>query len=147
MKSGLIRNVVIIMISALLFCGADGCKKKEGAPIPRIPSVLTGTVTQITDYAAVSGGNVTDSFALFQLAAQLTNNQALPGFHSEETRLGLDDQTLKKRFVCQIFSFLLQPPSSAALQLVNTQRRPRRWQHIIYGLGVLVGIPPKGVGV
>ena len=27
----------------------------------------------------------------FQLAAQLTNNKALPGFHCKETRLGFDN--------------------------------------------------------
>ena len=93
MKSGLIRNVVIIMISALLFCGADGCKKKEGAPIPRIPSVLTGTVTQITDYAAVSGGNVTDSWGadvtLRGVCWSTSHNPTVSGPHtSDGTGLG-----------------------------------------------------------
>ena len=51
-------------------------------------------------------GDVAGGASLFQLAAQLTNNnvrvestpvrdgKALPGFNSKETRLGFDDQTL-----------------------------------------------------
>jgi hypothetical protein len=39
--------------------------------------------------------------SFLQLAAQLTNNETLPGIHSEETRLGFDNQTLCKYFVRQ----------------------------------------------
>jgi hypothetical protein len=38
--------------------------------------------------------DVTHCPAAFQLATQLTNNKALPGFNSKETRLGFDDQAL-----------------------------------------------------
>ena len=39
-------------------------------------------------------GDVTHCPAAFQLATQLTNNKALTRFHSKETRLGFDDQSL-----------------------------------------------------
>jgi hypothetical protein len=47
-------------------------------------------------------GNVAHGASAFQLAAQLTNDKALPGFNSKETRLGFDDQTLECFFVGQI---------------------------------------------
>ena len=35
--------------------------------------------------------DVAHGSSAFQLAAQLTNNKALPGFHGKETRLGFDN--------------------------------------------------------
>ena len=38
--------------------------------------------------------DITGCLALFQLAAQLTNDETQPGLDCKETRLGFDDQTL-----------------------------------------------------
>jgi len=71
-----------------------------------------------------NGRDVSGSLALLQLAAQLTNSKALPGFNCKETGLGFDNQALQKSLVCQ----------AACLLRGN------------YGLGVLVGSPPISVG-
>jgi hypothetical protein len=39
-------------------------------------------------------GNVSHGSALLELAAQLTYDKTLTGFHCKETRLGFDDQTM-----------------------------------------------------
>ena len=69
-----------------------------------------------------NGRQVARAWALFQPPAQLANEGALPGLYGEETRLGPDDQTSERGF-------------GHRLQLCS------------YGFGVLVGIPPIGVGV
>lgn len=56
------RYILIFVCSIVLIIGFVGCKKKEGAKIPVLPVVLTTAVTGITDYTAISGGNVTDSW-------------------------------------------------------------------------------------
>ena len=45
--------------------------------------------------------DITHCPALFQLAAQLTNDKTLPGIHGKETGLGFDDETLQRLFFYQ----------------------------------------------
>jgi hypothetical protein len=52
-------------------------------------------IRQDRDLDSVANGrDITLCFALFEFAAQLTNDRALAGFNREETRLGFDNQTV-----------------------------------------------------
>ena len=84
-------------------------------------------------------GDITRRLALFQFAAQLTNDGTQPGFHGKKTGLGFNDQAW-----LEILSHKTLPLSTqritefflSKLSVANSYRS-----------GVWVGTKPKGVGV